>query len=257
MLRTYSLLGVVILILTLAGCSSKRDILYFQDLETKETFTPPVYRSIIKNNDLLSIIISSSNMTSAIKFNRLVPSVNDVSDTRLTGQPQLQTYLVDNNGFIDLPELGTIKVAGRSRFELQKELTEEYRKYIKDAIVTIRLTNFKITIIGEVQRPGTFSISDERVTLPQALGLAGDLTLYGKRDDITLLRDNNGVQESHKIDLTQSDFLNSELFYLQQNDVVYVGPNNAQVNGASFNRNNPLYVSIASLILSVIILIAR
>ena len=239
------------------GCSNKKDILYFQNLEARESFNPVPYTSIIKNNDLLSIIVSSSDMASAARFNRLVPSVNMAQSTNLMGQPQLQTYLVDNEGKIDLPELGLRAVAGRSRFELEQELTQEYRKFIKDVIVSIRLINFKISVLGEVAQPGTYSIADERVTLPQALGMAGDLTLYGKRKDIILFRDRNGIQESHLIDLTQTDVLDSDLFYLQQNDVLYVGPNNAQVNGASFNRNNPLYVSIASLILSVIILIAR
>jgi polysaccharide export outer membrane protein len=253
----YYLSLLILTLLVLTGCTSKKEILYFQDLEAQEVFNPPVYKSIIKNNDLLSIIVSSSDMSSVARYNRLVPSVNDPSDTRIAGQPQLQTYLVEPTGYIDLPELGRTLVAGKSRLELEKELTEEYKKYVKDVIVAVRITNFKVTILGEVQRPGTYNVPDERLTLPQALGLAGDLTLYGKRKDITLLRDNNGVQESYLVDLTSSDLLNSDLYYLQQNDVVYVGPNDAQVNGASFNRNNPLYVSIASLILSVIILIAR
>ncbi|WP_194850521.1 polysaccharide biosynthesis/export family protein [Nonlabens antarcticus] len=257
MLRTFSILCGLIAILLLTGCSNKKDILYFQNLEAKESFSPKPYKSIIKNNDLLSIIVSSSDMASAIKYNRLVPSIRDDQDTRLTGQPQLQTYLVDNDGSIDLPELGITQVAGKSRFELEQELTAEYRKYIKDVIVTIRLTNFKITILGEVNKPGTYPIRDERVTLPQALGMAGDMTVYGKRKDIILLRDNNGVQESHVIDLTQTDVLESELFYLQQNDVLVVNPNDTQVATSAFNRNNGLYVSIASLLLSVIILIAR
>jgi polysaccharide export outer membrane protein len=257
MLRTLSLFCGLIAILVITGCSTKKDILYFQNLEARESFKPNPYKSIIKNNDLLSIIVSSSDMSSAIKYNRLVPSINNNQNNQLIGQPQLQTYLVDNNGNIDLPELGITGVAGKSRFELEQELTKEYRKYIKDVIVNIRLTNFKITVLGEVARPGTYPIADERVTLPQALGMAGDLTLYGKRHDLILLRDNNGVQESHVIDLTKTEVLDSDLYYLQQNDVLYVGQNNAQVNGASFNRNNALYVSIASILLSVIILIAR
>ncbi|KQC34051.1 hypothetical protein AAU57_12455 [Nonlabens sp. YIK11] len=257
MLRKSFLLISSAFLLILTGCSSKKDILYFQDISSKEIFTPPTYTSIIKNNDQLSIIVSSADMTTVSRYNRLVPSVNDGEFRQLNGQPQLLNYLVDNKGTIDLPELGQIKVAGMTRFELEKMLTEEYKKFAKDVLVTVRLTNFKITVLGEVSRPGTYSIPDERVTLPQALGLAGDLTLYGKRTDIQLLRDNNGVQESYIIDLTKTNVLDSDLYYLQQNDVLYVGPNNAQVSGSSFNRNNPLYVSIASLILSVIILIAR
>ncbi|BAO56723.1 polysaccharide biosynthesis/export family protein [Nonlabens marinus] len=231
--------------------------MYFQDIESKGSYEPEIYKSIIKNNDRLSIIVSSSDMTTVSPYNRLVPGVNDANDFRVNGQPLLQDYLVDNNGYVDLPKLGRRKVAGKSRFELEEELSNDYRKFIKDVIVNIRITNFKVTVLGEVQRPGTYTIPDERVTLPQALGLAGDLTLYGKRNDILLLRDRNGVQESHQIDLTSLEVLESDLFYLQQNDVLYVGPNNAQVNGASFNRNNSLYVSIASVLLSVIILIAR
>ncbi len=247
--------GLVCLILS--SCTSKEEILYFQDVQERQNFRPENYKSIIKNNDRLSINVSSADMTSASRFNRLVPGISDASDFRANGQPLLQDYLVSNEGFVNLPTLGKWKVAGKSRFELEQELLEEYQKYLKDAAVNVRITNFKITVLGEVQRPGTYTIPDERVTILQALGLAGDLTLYGKRNDVLLFRDRNGVEETYKIDLTTSDVLDSDLYYLQQNDVLYVGPNNAQVNGASFNRNNPLYVSIASLLLSVVILIAR
>ncbi|WP_105982694.1 polysaccharide biosynthesis/export family protein [Nonlabens agnitus] len=241
----------------IASCTTKKEVLYFQDIQEKESYTPENYKSIIKNNDRLSIIVSSADMTNASPYNRLIPGITDANDFRVNGQPLLQDYLVDTDGYIILPKLGKYRVAGKSRMTLEEELSNEYRKYITDAVVNVRIANFKITVLGEVQRPGTFTIPDERVTLPQALGLAGDLTIYGKRKDIILLRDRNGIQESHIIDLTKSDVLDSELFYLQQNDVLVVGPNNAQVNGASFNRNNALYVSIASVLLSVIILISR
>lgn len=255
--RPYFLLLSICALVLLNSCTSRKQVLYFQDIEQKETYQPDDYKSIIKNNDRLSIIVSSEDMTNVSPFNRLVPGIADANDFRVNGQPLLQDYLVDAEGNLNLPKIGVYKAAGKSRFQLEKELTEAYRKYVTDAIVNIRITNFKVTILGEVLRPGTYTIADERVTLPQALGLAGDLTLFGKRKDIILLRDNNGVQESHQIDLTSSEVLDSELFYLQQNDVLVVSPNNAQVNGASFNRNNALYVSIASVLLSVIILISR
>ncbi len=248
-------LGCLCLVFT--SCTTKEEILYFQDVQNRQNFNPENYKSIIKNNDRLSIMVSSADMTSASRFNRLVPGISDASDFRVNGQPLLQDYLVDSNGYVTLPTLGEWKVTGKSRFELEQELKAEYQKYIKDVSVNVRITNFKITVLGEVQRPGTYNIPDERVTILQALGLAGDLTLYGKRDDILLIRDRNGVEQTYVIDLTKSDVLDSEFYYLQQNDVLYVGPNDAQVNGASFNRNNPLYVSIASLLLSVVILIAR
>ncbi|WP_164549905.1 polysaccharide biosynthesis/export family protein [Nonlabens ponticola] len=253
-MRFKFLITIFFISITFSNCTSKKKILYFQDAAEQKQFEPPIYESIIKYNDRLSIIVTSSDMSVANRYNRIAPSAEDSDLSSINGQPKLLDYLVDNKGYINLPELGMWKVAGKTRFQLESELLEEYKKYIVDPVLTIRFANFKITILGEVSQPGTFFVTDERLTLPQALGLAGDLTLYGKRQDVLLLRDVNGVQESHTIDLTQTDVLDSDLFYLQQNDVLYVGQNRTQANAASFDKNNALYLSIASTVISLVIL---
>ena len=130
-------------------------------------------------------------------------------------------------------------------------------EYVKDATVDLRVVNFKVTVLGEVNRPGNHLFDHNRITLLQAIGTAGDLTIYGNRKNVTVIRDVDGVQKVHKLDLTTSEFIDSDYYYLQQNDVVIVEPNNAQVQAAGFNRNASLYVSVASVLLSLIVILSR
>ncbi|MAB57231.1 MAG: hypothetical protein CL524_06730 [Aequorivita sp.] len=158
---------------------------------------------------------------------------------------------------MDFPVLGNIKVAGLTRTELSDMLTQRISEYVKDPIVTIRILNFKVSLLGEVNRPGTYNFEGERLSLPAALGLAGDLTLYGRRDNVLVIRDDGKTKNYKYLDLRSADVLNSEYYYLQQNDVVYVEPNRAQVQSSSFNRNTAIYVSVASLLLSAMAIIFR
>lgn len=257
-MRIFKTLLLLAIFSILVSCGTRKEVVYFQGLSESSEFTPSNYKSIIKPNDLLSIIVSGQDMLTVSPYNRIVPSVAAGNTTSLiAGQQQLQSYLVDSEGNINFPTIGKIDVSGLSRLELEDKIYNFVKPSVPNAEVVVRFLNFKITVLGEVARPGTFTVEDERVTLPQALGLAGDLTLFGERSDVLILRDNNGVQESHRVDLTDASFLDTEQFYLRQNDVVYVSPNKARANGSSFNQNSPLYVSIASLLLSVIILIAR
>jgi polysaccharide export outer membrane protein len=165
--------------------------------------------------------------------------------------------LVSVEGTIEFPVLGTISVGGLNRRELIEKIKQEISVYIKDPIINITISNYKVTVLGEVMRPGTFTISDERITLLEALGSAGDLTIYGKRNNIIILREQNGVKTHSIVDITNSDFLNSPYYFLHQNDVVYVQPNSAQIGGAAYNRNSSVYISIASILISLIVLISR
>src|SRR5690606_29050746 len=132
----------------------------------------------------------------------------------------------------EFPVLGTVQVAGLTRQELIKHLKEEVSEYVQDPILNIQIINFQVTVLGEVNRPGTFTVPDERLSLSKALGLAGDLTIYGKRDNILIIRETGETKEYKYVDLTDSALLNSPYYYLQQNDVVYVEPNSAQMQGA-------------------------
>ncbi|MEP1335903.1 MAG: polysaccharide biosynthesis/export family protein [Nonlabens ulvanivorans] len=233
-----------------SSCVSKKDIIYVQDIDTALSESQSSkYDAVITNDDILKIIVTSENMESVQPFNKVVsPVVNQ--ELSIRSQETLQSYLVDDEGFINYPLLGKVKASGYTRVELQDHLKNEMLKYVKDAVVDVRIINYKITLLGEVNRPGTYSVDDNRITLLQAIGLAGDLTVYGRRDNILVIRDMNGIQTSTRVNLTSADFIYSPFYYLNQNDTIIVEPNGAQIQASGFNRNISVYVSIASLLLT-------
>ncbi|AUC80549.1 sugar transporter [Nonlabens sp. MB-3u-79] len=229
-----------------------------QDIDTSLTTNELNYKSLIKKDDILRITVTSENMELVQPFNQFIGPTNQGSLNGAGQQGQLFGYLVDNNGEIVFPLLGSIIAAGKTREEITEFLQSVLReKFVKDAVVDVRIVNFKVTVLGEVNNPGTFNLDYNRITLLQVIGQAGDLTIYGNRKNLTILRDLDGVQTSHRVDLTNSDFIDSEFYYLQQNDVVVVEPNYAQVQAAGFNRNASLYVSVASVLISLIVIISR
>jgi polysaccharide export outer membrane protein len=151
--------------------------------------------------------------------------------------------------------LGKLKVGGLARSELAQILDEKIAKYIKNPIITIRLMNFKVSVQGEVTTPGTFSINSDRLTLIEAVSMAKDLTIYGKRDNVLIIREVNGIKSYNRVDITKADFINSPFYYLAQNDVVYVEPNKVRINGAAVGANTGVIISITSLFITLITLI--
>ncbi|MFD0976367.1 polysaccharide biosynthesis/export family protein [Salinimicrobium gaetbulicola] len=252
------LLGILSILLT-TSCVSRKKIAYFQNMEELEMHADAAEADLkIKTNDLLTITVSAANMEAVQPFNLPITAAPRIGDPgSVSGNMQLQSYLVDSDGNIEFPVLGTVHVAGLTRQGLVEKLKKEISVYVQDPIVNIKLINFQVTILGEVNRPGTYTVPDERLSLTKALGLAGDLTIYGRRDNVMILRETGDTKEYKTVDLTTSDFLNSPYYYLQQNDVVYVEPNSAQMQGASYNRNASVYISIASVLISLIIVIIR
>lgn len=244
-----------------SSCVPRKEITYFQGIENMSHDSISKSSTVLKPNDLLSITVSSNNLESVRPFNLMTisrPVSGGGSDLQISSNnTQEVPYLVDSDGFLYFPVLGAIEVQGLTPGELRESLTTQLKDYIQDPIVNIRILNFTVSILGEVQKPGTFSVSGERIAITEALGLAGDLTIYGKRDNILVVRESNGMKTSKYLDITNPEILNSDFYYLQQHDVVYVEPNKAQRQGASFNRNTTVYISIASLLLSVVVLIAR
>jgi polysaccharide export outer membrane protein len=241
----------------LCSCVPKKDILYLQNIEQSLPKEEPNYETLIKNDDLLRIFVSSENMLAVQDFNLLIsPTLGN--STEVIGQQQLFGYLVDENGNIEFPTIGTIKLGGLSFSEAIVKLKDAISFYVTDPItIDIRILNYKITVLGEVNAPGTYQMQGNRTTLLQALGYAKDLTIYGNRKTITIFREFNGEQISKTVDITSADFLQSNFYFIKQNDVIVVHPNNAQIQSAGFNRNAPLLVSIASLLLSIILVISR
>jgi polysaccharide export outer membrane protein len=167
----------------------------------------------------------------------------------------MQLYLVDSKGNIDFPILGKLNVAGLSRSEVLNVFQNKIGVYIKNPIVNLRIMNFKVSVQGEVNAPGTYTVDSERITLIEALSKARDLTIYGKRDNILIIREIDGVKSYHRVDITKADFINSPFYYLAQNDVVYVEPNKNRINGAAIGSNTGVIISITSILITLITLI--
>lgn len=250
--------NILVIFLLLTSCVSKKEIIYLQDIENIASKTEPLYSTtVIQPNDILNINVSAFDMEAVAPFNIITPIRPQQSQAENATSSQKLNYLVSNDGTIEFPVLGTVKVGGLTREELISKLKKEISAYVKDPIVNVTIDNFKVTVLGEVARPGTFTVPDERITLLEALGRAGDMTIFGKRENIIVLREKDGVKSHTIIDITKSDFLNSPFYFLQQNDVIYVQPNSAQISSAAYNRNSSVYISIASVIISLIVVISR
>ena len=234
-LKRFLTIGTVLMAIMLSGCTSSKEILYFQNID--DANLKPLnteYEAVIKKDDRLTIVVSGPDKLVCAPYNL---TLNEISSTggSMSSNPEQATlsYLVDSNGDIDFPILGKIHVEGMTRNDLVKYLTEEIGKDVKEPIVYVSFRNYKITVLGEVRSPGTYTIDSEKINILQALGRAGDLNLTAQRSDILLLREVDGVLTHHRIDLRDKDILESPYFYLQQNDVLYVSPSATRVATAT------------------------
>ncbi|WP_299100166.1 polysaccharide biosynthesis/export family protein [uncultured Winogradskyella sp.] len=243
-MKTRILIISILAVFIATSCGSRKNFIYFQDepIEEGQLVSEPT-QLIYKPDDILTINVSARDPETVRPFNLPVVS-NNTSDVRnAQGTMQQQSYLVDYNGNIEFPVLGTLKVEGLTRTDLTALLVDKIKVMATDPIVSVRLANFTVTVIGEVKSPGTFTMQDERVTLLEALGYANDLTIYGRRKNVKLIREVDGVKKFAFIDLTSINTVNSHLYYLQQNDVIYVEPNNAKIRSSSYNQNNGVLIS--------------
>jgi polysaccharide export outer membrane protein len=237
----------------LSSCASKRDIFYFQDIDNSEIFNNYKYLDI-QPGDILDIQIKAINPESVLIFQRQSSAAQQNAQVQ---NRSIDGYLVGDDNSINLPLIGSISTLGFNTSSFSKELVKKLTPYIKDPSVNVRILNFRVSILGEVNMPGTYTFLDERVSLPQALGQAGDLTINGNRNNILLIRDLGGNKVSQFIDLTKSDFINSSNYFLKQNDVLYVRPNNAKIKSSGLVGNASTLVSILSLAVSLFIVITR
>jgi polysaccharide export outer membrane protein len=246
-----------LLVLLVFSCAPREASVYYQNIDSLAAQEKQnSYEIKIQPDDLLMIIVSADDPESALPFNLTTISVPiPGAINNFMGQQLIQNYLVDASGVIDFPVLGKLKVGGLSRSEVMQILEDKIAKYIKNPIITIRLTNFKVSVQGEVTSPGTFSVNSDRVTLIEAISMARDLTIYGKRDNILIIREVNGVKSYNRVDITKADFINSPFYYLAQNDMVYVEPNKVRINGAAVGANTGVIISITSLVITLITLI--
>lgn len=235
--------------LFLVSCGSKKDLVYFQDeplSSQTENELDNNFELVYKQNDILTIDVSAQLAESVAAFNLPAVAYNTSGNAENQTTVLRQTYLIDNQGNIEFPVLGTLKIGGLTRPEATKMLKEKIGEYVKEFIVNIRLVNFTITVLGEVTKPGSFTVQSERISLTQALGLAGDLTIYGKRNNIFLIRDINGDKKYATFDLTSINVVNSPVYYLSQNDVIYVEPNTSKLKASTYNPNTGLLIAAIS-----------
>lgn len=245
------LLAMICLLLFTSCGSTKDEITYFQNLGSLSDSLwnkPSDYQHKLRPNDELLITVNAENMAAVACYNKAPITVMYNTDQRANTVPSIQAYRVDTEGMIDYPIIGRIKVEGMTTEELRDYLRNEIAKNVHNPIVTIEYTGFSISILGEVNRPGRVWLSGTRTTLLQALADANDLTIYGNRQDILLIRENNGSLERYHIDLTKADFLNSPYCYVQPNDVIYVSPNESRRANARYNSMKGYNISIISTI---------
>lgn len=248
-----SLFLTVLTILLFTSCASKKEVVYFQNTGSFETivdknsFTPK-----FKVDDLVNIHVSTLDPEASVPFNLF----RGASEGGL--RPEQVDYLIDQDGEIDFPVIGKVKISGLSAQEVRVLLRKKLEDYLKDPIINIRLQNFTVTVLGQVNRPGTYPVNGERITILEALGLAGDLGVKGVRENVMVIRDFDGTKVYTRIDLTKKEAMSSPVYYLTQNDVVYVEPNQSAITSSSLDNRATIAISIAStLITATVILITR
>lgn len=253
-------LGILLLLaFLLTSCSSKRNLGYFTDLPDSvaiQSVIPQIPETKIQPGDILRITVNSLNPESNVLFNSGTLQTLDGSRNSSGGaQLSSEGYLVDESGFISFPVIGQIKLIGLTREEARKEMIKQISIYVKDPIINVRFLNFKVTVIGEVAHPSTFNIPNERVNILEALGMAGDMTAYGKRENILLIREESGKRTMVKLDIAKKDIMNSPYFYLRQNDVVYVEP--TKYRDPSGDRTLRIITAVASSVTAISLFITR
>ena len=234
-IRNFLFVSMAAVVVGLSGCASSKQIMYFQNIDDAvlESLNT-AYEAVIKKDDRLTIVVSGPDKLVCAPYNLTLNELGTGNGGTSTN-PETATlsYLVDSEGNIDFPILGKIHVEGMTRNDLVNYLTAEIGKDVKEPIVYVSFRNYKITVLGEVRNPGTYTIDSEKITILQALGKAGDLNLTAQRNDILLLREVDGVLTHHRIDLRDKKILESPYYFLQQNDVLYVMPSPTRVATAT------------------------
>lgn len=243
----------VAMILVLAGCGSSKNIPYFQNIDTISlAASRGLYDAHIMPKDMLTINVHTTDAAASAPFNL---SAAGASSSQGTTASATSGYLVDNNGNINFPIVGKIHVAGLTKGECEDLIKSKIQPYLsrtENPVITVRMSSYRVTVIGEVGSPGVIPVATEKMSIIEALAEAGDLTIYGKRDNVMLIReDAQGQKSMHRINLNDASIINSPYYYLQQNDVIYVEPNKAKAKDATISNSTSLWMSMVSILVSV------
>ncbi|WP_251805123.1 polysaccharide biosynthesis/export family protein [Antarcticibacterium sp. W02-3] len=256
---TFKYFIIVFSIFLLTSCSTRKEIVYFQGAEQLDgTQNLMEFEPVFEVNDIIYVRVTSMNEVVAAPFQMQTGGqAGGGGGGGMQRNPSLMGYMVDVNGNIQFPVLGEIEVAGKSRSELEAYLTKEIRRYVTDAVVAVRLLNFRVIVLGESGATTVVPVENERISIPELIASVGDITYNGIRDKIMIIREVDGVRSVGYVDMTSADVFNNPYYYLKQNDIVYVEPTLRQVKSAGWITNWQGLVSIATTALSLIILFTR
>ena len=255
-MKTSKWLLLLVSVVMLTGCGSTKNIPYFQNSDKIDyEQSKYLYDACIMPKDILTITVSTVNPDAAIPFNQTVPTALNQNTRTSYSQPALQTYLVDNMGFIEYPVVGSLNVGGLTKSACERLIRDKIKPYMnanENPVVTVRMANYKISVLGEVARPGMYNVGNEKINILEALAQAGDLTIYGVREKVKLIReDATGRKEIHELDLTDANIISSPYYYLQQNDIVYVEPNKVKAKNSSVGATTSLWFTATSIVISL------
>jgi polysaccharide export outer membrane protein len=253
---TARLFSVILFVLLFSSCASKEKIIYLQNAQAATSQEAMKYENKLQPDDNLLITVTASRPELVNKFNLMYLNMSS-TDMRTMTDERLYSYNIDQKGEIDFPAIGKLKLSGLTRTEAEAKIKNVLKEYVNDVEVSLRVINFEVSVMGEVARPGVQTINGDRVTLLEALSTAGDLTIYGNREKIKLLREIDGVKTITEIDITKADFINSPYYYLAHNDVIYVEPNKTRVNSSVIGPNVTVAISAISLLITIIALSTR
>jgi polysaccharide export outer membrane protein len=251
-----------VLCMTLGSCGSSKQIAYFQNADSLSyAASKGLFDAKIMPKDLLTITVSTTDPKAATPFNLSVTNTLNATGYLSTGAGSLQTYLVDNDGFINFPVVGQLKVGGMTKRQCENYIRDKILPYMsttENPIVTVKMASFKVTVAGEVKAPGVFNVDQEKISVIEALARAGDLTIYGKRGNVLLIReDATGEKSVHRLNLNDANLINSPYYYLQQNDYLYVEPNSVQAKNSAIGSSTTIWISVVSILTSVASLVVN
>ncbi|MDE6225862.1 MAG: polysaccharide biosynthesis/export family protein [Muribaculaceae bacterium] len=242
----------------MSACSTSRSSLtYFEDIDSRiAQFETDTADLVIAPHDELMISVTSFVPEATAQYNLPPTNLSTSENTQISTTYAISTYIVNTQGYIDIPSIGPLKVEGLTTSQLTDSLISIISRTVVDPNVRVQLVNFSVNVIGEVKNPGRFKVNNQRISILDAIAMAGDLTEYGKRDGILLIRESDGKRTVHKLNLNSADILDSPYFYLRQNDVVYIEPNKIREDNSKYNQNNAYKLSVTSTVVSAVSVIA-
>lgn len=246
----------IALMVCIAGCTGSKQVAYFQNIDSVSlAASRGLYDAHIMPKDMLTITVSTTDPAVSQPFNLTVSNSVGSAGQLSTGAGSLQGYLVDNDGNINFPVLGTLHVQGLTKGECEEMIKQKLAPYLaatEKPVVTVRMSSYRVTVTGEVNNPGVIPVSTEKMSIMEALAQAGDLTIYGKRDNVLLIReDEAGQKHAVRLNLNDAHLINSPYYYLQQNDMVYVEPNRVKAKNSSIGSSTTIWFSFIGIVTSV------